>query len=263
MSTTHRSHSATTPSRDIVTPVPHCIAIRPRAERISATSCWSSAASTSAAVAARSIVNGASAARNACSSVGITVLAQLVLVGALLEQRVRQGAEHGDVGARAVRERARRRARRSRCGADRAPRRARRAARKSRTRRTGSGQRGAVAVRDHRVRADEDRQPGHGRIPHRVQHRIPAHQLGRDEHRRVVDRHRGEERTTPDRGQPLARGDLAGGVVRQAGREVERDGIGPALVDDRVESPAEIREQLVPRAPRGRAPGAGRGGSDA
>ena len=227
MSTTQRSHSATTPSRDIVTPVPHCIAIRPGAARISATSCSSSAASTSAAVAARSIVNGASAVRNARDLVGIAVLAELALVGAVLEQRVGQRAEHGDVGAGPhgnvlVGER-------RGLGAARvehpdppadgavvadAPHRI--------------GQRGAVAVRDDRVRADEDRQPGHGRIPHRVEHRIAAHQLGRDEHRRVVDRDRGEERTTPDRRQPLARRDLAGRVVREAGREVERDGVGPA-----------------------------------
>ena len=101
-------------------------------------------------------------------------------------------------------------------------------------------------MRDDRVGADEDRQAGHGRIPHRVQHRLAAHQLGRDEHRRVVDRDRGEERAAADRREPLARRDLAGGVVRETGREVERDRVGSGRVDDRVESCARGRRAARP-----------------
>ena len=68
MSTTQRSHSASTPSRAIVTPVPQCIAMRPRCARTSATRSFKSAGETSAAAAARSIVKPASAVRSAASS---------------------------------------------------------------------------------------------------------------------------------------------------------------------------------------------------
>ncbi len=228
MRMTQRSHSAITPSRDIVTPVPHCIAIRPVDARTSATSCSSSAGSTSAAAAARSIVNARERAPQRTHLVGITVLAELVLVGAVGEERVGQRAEHRDVGTGPDGN-----VRVGECRGLGAP----RVEHPHATTRGavvadashGIGERGAVAVRDDRVGADEDREPGNGRIPDRVQHRIPADQLGRDEHRRVVDRDRGEEGTAPDRRQPLARRDLARRVVRETGRQVERDRVGSAV----------------------------------
>ena len=109
------------------------------------------------------------------------------------------------------------------------------------------GERGAVAVRHDGVRAHEDRQAGHRRVPHRIEHRVAADQLGRHENGRVVDGDRSEERSAPDRRQPRARRDLAGRVVGQTGREVERDCVGTARVDDRVQSPAEVGEQRLPR----------------
>ena len=99
MSTTQRSHSAITPSRDIVTPVPHCIVMRPGAARMSATSSSRSEMSTSAAVAARSSVNARERGAQRFELRGIAVLAKLAFVGTLREQRVRQRAENGNVGA--------------------------------------------------------------------------------------------------------------------------------------------------------------------
>ena len=121
-------------------------------------------------------------------------------------------------------------------------------------------ERGAVAVGDDRVGADEDREAGNGRIPHRVQHRLAAHELGRDEHGRVVDRDRGEERATADRREPLARRDLTGRVVGETRREVERDRVGPGRVDDRVRGVRRGRRAARPRSRRGRAAAGGRGG---
>ncbi len=75
---------------------------------------------------------------------------------------------------------------------------------------------------------------------------MPAHELGRDQDRRVVDRDRGEKRSTPDRREPLARRDLTGRVVREPGREIERDRVGTAALDDPVEPGGEVGEELVP-----------------
>ena len=88
------------------------------------------------------------------------------------------------------------------------------------------GERGAVAVGDDGIGADEDRDAGRRRVPHRVQHRLAGHELGGDEHRRVVDGDRGEERPAADRREPLARRDLPGRVVGEAGGQVERDRVG-------------------------------------
>jgi hypothetical protein len=108
-------------------------------------------------------------------------------------------------------------------------------------------ERGAVAVGDDRVGADEDRHAGDRRIPHRIQHRLAAHELGGHERGRIVDGDRGDERATADRREPLARRDLPGRVIRKTRCEVEPDGVRPARVDDHVEASSQVGEQLVPR----------------
>ena len=108
-------------------------------------------------------------------------------------------------------------------------------------------ERGAVAVRDDRVGPDEDRQTGNGRIPHRVEHRLAAHEFRRDQDGRIVDGHRGEERAATDRWEPLRRRDLTGRVVGETGGEVERDRIRSARVDDSAELGGEVVQELVPR----------------
>ena len=178
--------------------------------------------------------------------VRVAMRAQLVLVGAALDQRVCQRAEHRDVGARQHRY--------VYVGA-----------------RRGLGpagiehphppaagavlaqiadrirERGAIAMGDDRVGTDEDRQTRDGRVPHRVQHRLAGDELRRNERGRVVDGDRGDERATPDRRKPLARRDLPGGVIRETRGEVEPDCVGTVRVDDEIETRREVGEQFLPR----------------
>ena len=158
MSTTQRSHSASTPSRDIVTPVPQCIATRPARARTSATSCSSSATSTSATARGALDREAARARRAAPRPRSASQCSRSSRSSApSFEQRVGQRAEHGDVGAGPHGHVHVGDAPRSRCGGDRAPTPARRRAvlaqMADRIR-----ERGAVAVRHDRVRADEDRE---------------------------------------------------------------------------------------------------------
>ena len=175
----------------------------------------------------------------------VAVRAQLTLVRTTLEQRVGQRREHRDVGARPDGH-VRVGPRRGFCpaGIEHPHPPAPRAVLAQVADRVGD--RGAVAVGNDGVGAHEDRQAGGGRVPHRVQHRLAAHERGGDERGGVVDRDGGDERATPDRREPLARRDLARGVVRESGCQIEGDRVGPVRVDDPVDSFGEVGDQLVP-----------------
>ena len=194
---TQRSHSARTPSRAIVDAGAACIATRPGCARTSATSCSSSAGSTSADARRPFDRERRERGPQRGDLGGSQCSRQLALVGAVAEQRARATAPSTATSAPG---------RTGTCTSASAAVSVRRGS-STHTRPPPAavlaevadrvGQRGAVAVGDDRVGADEDRDAGRRRVPHRVEHRLAGDELGGDEHRRVVDRDRGENERLP------------------------------------------------------------------